>query len=407
MKPFFLLKRTPLIGSLLLIIGLWAIAVLPITANDIPSQPDTTTIPYDSIFPLEMDVSADAIGWCPSNANICRINRQWTIEEIKAGLDGNNWAIWEDNQQLVFAFRGHVADAMVIGGIQVALAPINNSDYWVATLHVSSLSRAVISYSFVTYAYNQWQLVDGSSQVFRGDRAPDAPDFAVELKGYYDTEVFYSAELDELRLVSYYLPPNFSFRETYPVLYMTDGQALDWFARTVEPLIAKRLIPPMIMVGVHAPYAEPTRQRRAEEYILGLNDEAYLAHEQFFTESVRRWSELRLGASTDPNDRMIMGFSNGAAFAGNTAVRKPDTYGHVILFSQSHHPLINLRSQVKARFYLSAGTLEPEFHSQAQRFHFTLRLLNVDTIFRQRVSGHDYLVWQEELPNALQWIFAD
>lgn len=408
------LKRTRLIGSLLLVIGLWILLIQPITASEIPEPADSDRAPIDFepivnsdgfVLP-EVEVTPDGIAWCPANANICRVNRQFTVEEIKAKLQARRWNVWQDGNQLNFAFYGHVPEAYVIGGFSLELAPINNSDYWVATLQIANLDRAVITHVFGVRKHNDFQLIQETYGVWRGENAPQAPDFSSELQGYYDTELFYSAALDEIRLVSYYLPPNYSFRSTYPVLYMTDGQALGAFAQVVEPLIEKRIIPPMILVGVHSPYDQPTRNRRAEEYILGLNNEAYLAHEQFFTETVRRWSELRLHASEDPAERAIMGFSNGAVFAGNTGVRKPDLYGQVIMFSQGDTPLINLRSQVTARYYLAAGTLEPQIHSLAQRFHFTLLLLDVESRFRQRISGHDFVFWQEELVHALQWMFT-
>lgn len=408
------LKRTRWITAVFLFVGLAVLLAQPILASDLPAIPETETLPIpqilmtsDGLVLPSGDLTIDGIGWCPSNANICRVNRQWTVAEIRAQLGNNKWAVWQDDRQLTFAFRGHVPEVFVAAGFHLELMPIENSDYWAATVQIGLLDQAVISYMFGTVKDNTYQIIQESYGVWRGKRAPQEPEKAESLQGYMDTAILYSSELDELRPISYYLPPNYSFRQAYPVVYMTNGQSLQWFAQVVEPLIQQRLIPPMIIVGVFpAPY-EGAHNRQAEEYLLGISDAAYLAHEQFFTETVRRWAELRLHASEDPSQRAIMGYSMGSTFAGNTGIRKPDTYGHIMMLSPSQIPLINLRSQVSARYYLAAGTLEPPVYSIAQRFHFNLLLLNVESRFRQRVSGHDGVMWQEELPNALRWMFAE
>ena len=149
---------------------------------------------------------------------------------------------------------------------------------------------------------------------------------------------------------------------------MTDGDQLAEFGfpHVVEPLIERGLIPPTILVAVHAAPFKLTHDRRAEEYVPGINAAVYSAHEQFFTETVRAWAEKELNASRDPSQRALMGYSRGAVFAGNTGIRKPEIYGQVMMFSPAEAPRIDEKSEIQARYYLLAGTLEEYFYKATE-----------------------------------------
>lgn len=395
MTVFNLWKITRLPTTILFIAGLLFIFAQPTIANELP------VLPTDHV--ADSEVIADFVGWCPSDPNICRVNREWTIKVLQQKLGNNQWAVWQESDQLIFAFRGRVEDVFINGAISTSLVPVKDSDYWVATIQIRNLDHAIVSYIFGTVQQGGSQIIRDSYGTWRGPHAPKSPESAQP--SYLMRWSLYSPELDEIRWVSVYLPPNYSPDTTYPVVYMADGQWLEDFAIFVEPLIQKGIIPPTIMIGVHAALFDPTRNRRAEEYILSVNDEAYTAHERFFTRTVRRWAELQFGASQDPSERAIIGFSNSAVFAGNTGVRKPNLYGHVMMFSASQQPQVTLRSRIDARYYLLAGTLEPPIYAQTQNFYFSLLLLNAEVQFSRRVAGHDGVMWQEEFIGAMRWMF--
>lgn len=385
-------------GSLLLLLP------MTVTANEFP--PDWSPTEQIDVDDNE-EVFADLAPWCPSTGALCRVNRDWTIEELQEQLAGKQTAVWRDEDTLNFAYKGRVDDVYLTGSISTMLNPVGRSDYWVVSLRIKDLRRAVITHAIYELRGDIGYYVEGSRGVWRGHRAPEHPETAVPLDGYVFTTYIYSSALDEMRMVSVYTPPNYDRDATYPVIYMPTGQAVAWFAQVTEPLIKNGSIPPVLIVGAHSAPFESTRARPIEEYILGMNPEAYEAHEQFFTEEMRRWAELGWGASEETSERAIFGFSNGAVFAGNTGVRQPDLYGHVIVFSASQRPTVTPRSRIDADYYLLAGTLETATYTETQRAHFTLLLLGVDASFNQRVAGHDGLMWQAEFPNALRWLFAE
>lgn len=392
MTLFKLLNVTRLPITLLWLAGLLMIAH-PVNANEFPTLPHTS---YS-----ENDSTADFVGWCPSNANICRVNREWTVEDIQQQLNNDHWKVWQEGDQLIFAVRTRAQDVFIAGGISTHLTPVKDNEYWVATLQILNINHAMVSYIFGVVQNGSIQLISDSSGVWRGEHAPPPPPVA---QPSIQTQAIYSPELDEMRMVSVYLPLEYTGKDV-PVVYMADGQWLESFAMVMGPLIQRGFIPPTMIVGVHAAPYEPTRDRRAEEYILGINDDVYNAHERFFTRTVRRWAELQFGASQDPAKRAIIGFSNGASFAGNTGVRKPDLYGHVMMFSTSKQPLVTLRSVIKPRYYLLAGTLEPPVYTQTHQFYFSLLLLNAEARFTRRIAGHDHVMWQEEFVSALRWMY--
>ena len=57
------------------------------------------------------------------------------------------------------------------------------------------------------------------------------------------------------------------------------------------------------------------------------------------------------------------------------------------------------------RHCLLAGTLEPGFHRATRAWARLLRERGVEVDERERVCGHDPLMWQEELPGAIAWAF--
>jgi len=383
-----------------------AILLLPMTvsANEFPP---TDWTPTDTFVFDDDEVSADFAPWCPATGALCRVNRDWTIEELQEQLNGHQTAVWRDGDTLNFAYKGRVDDVMLMGGISTSLIPVGNSDYWIATLRIKDLRRAMITYGFYELRGDRLSLVPDSTGIWRGPRAPEYPEVSYPLDGYIFSTFLYSPALDETRQVTVYFPPNYERGQEYPVIYMPFGQAVHSYAQVAEPLIKDGTIPPMLIVGAHSAPFESTRVRYIEEYVLGRNDEAYDAHEQFFTQELRRWAELSWGASEDPANRALFGFNYGAVFAGNTGVRQPDLYGHVMMFSAWNRPTVHARSRIEADYYLLAGTLETPVYNEMQKAYFTLLLLGANSSFNQRVAGHDGLMWQSEFPNALRWLFAE
>jgi len=318
-----------------------------------------------------------------------------------------NWQIWQEADELIFAYRGRSSQLFLSGAIQTSLIPVEGSEYWVAAIRVRDIEHAVIRHWLYRHSQRGQEYIPETLGVWRGKLAPPAPTFAEPLRGKVRETELFSDRLNTTRRITYYLPPAYTESQRYPVVYMTDGdQFSDFgFAQVVEPLIDQDLIPPLVLVAVHAAPFLLHHDRRAEEYVLGINEAVYQKHERFFTETVRVWAEATLNASRDANRRALMGYSRGAVFAGNTGVRKPGIYGHVMIFSPGDELQREQSSMTSTRFYLLAGTLESPFYQATKGIYRDLKSAESDVVFKTRVAGHASTMWVEEFPRALMWMF--
>src|SRR5580693_9395141 len=99
------------------------------------------------------------------------------------------------------------------------------------------------------------------------------------VSGEFITEMF---EYDGGRQVTVYLPPD----PPEAIVFAGDGQRLSKWGRLLE----KADVPSTMIVGVHGLTDETLR---LHEYSPGFEPERFAAHEEFFVEDVRRWTELR------------------------------------------------------------------------------------------------------------------
>jgi enterochelin esterase-like enzyme len=273
-----------------------------------------------------------------------------------------------------------------------------DDDLWALSVRVRDLDRAAISYAFTSLG-EPWP----GTETWRGPLAPPAPRRAAPLAGELTEAIIESRWLREPRKLTVYVPPA---QEGSPcVLFMADGQTVGKFAEVVEPLIAERAIPRTTLVGVHSGESTAGDLVRAQEYIPGHDRTRFEAHRRFFLEEVPAWAERELGASVDPARRALAGYSNGAVLVSTLGCRDPDRVGKVIAFSPGVEPPLP-RGPRPAAHYLLSGTLEPPFHENTRRWAERLRGRGVTVELRERVCGHDPLMWEEELPAAITWAFG-
>jgi enterochelin esterase-like enzyme len=348
------------------------------------------------------------------------VNRAWTAEELLARWDQEQSSVWVDGDELTFVYQGEADAVDVCCSLQMSLQPVAGSDLWVLTVRIDNLERAVISYSFIPYR-NGRPIEDQEDleemRVWRGPDAPPAPPRAEYLQGQIVRHTLQSAALGESRDLTVYLPPDHDPGQRYPVVYAADGDVVDSLATIIDPAVVSGEIVPVVVVGVHPGGYDgppdsfsPSLDLRAQEYLLGANEERFEAHERFFVYEVAEWAEQDLGASTERDQRAVFGFSNGGAFAVSMGIRHPDRYGSVLAFSLASGregwgtPV--WEENEAPRHYLAAGTLEP-FMSSTVRWVTWLELLNVDYLFRMRISGHDMVMWEEEFLLAVDWAFSE
>lgn len=312
-------------------------------------------------------------------------------------------AAWADGDTLTFAWQGTADDVRVNGGLQLPLGQVAASDWWAASVWVRDLARGALGYEFAVRRGEAVTTEPGG--VWRGLEAPPPPRSAEPLRGSLATTTLRSAALGANRDITLYAPPGHDRARPTPTIYLTDGEALEPYARVLEPLITDGILPPALLVGVHSGGAQPPNLR-SQEYLAGQNPERFAAHERFFVEEVAAWAETTLGASPKRSQRVVAGSSNGGAFAAQMAARHPERFVAALCFSVAGGaPPLPAPGQDGPRYSLVAGTLEPALRDTTAAFAGALAQDGFQQVYRERVCGHDPLMWIEEFPEAVRWTF--
>lgn len=138
----------------------------------------------------------------------------------------------------------------------------------------------------------------------------------------------------------------------------------------------------------------------------------FAAHRRFFVEEVGAWAERELGVSHRREHRAVVGCSNGADLAAALGVLDAGRFGAVIALScamtSAHRtpPVAGAGAGAVARHWLAVGTLEPSFLAVTRDWAGALRGAGVERVLRERVAGHDYAMWEDEVAAALPWAFG-
>ena len=228
---------------------------------------------------------------------------------------------------------------------------------------------------------------------------------ASQLRGSIKTIAIESQALGARRKLTVYMPPNLVRGKASRVVYAADGERIERYARVLEPLILLGKVPPIVLIAAHSggylggPDSkgyDTKKDLRAQEYFPGINSERFAKHESFFCSEVVAWAEREWNVSAEAKDRALFGYSNGARFVFEMAIRHPDRFGSVLAFSVPGGGPITLPNAFKTRthFYLEAGTWEPQFQAYTSRLAETLRKSDVTALLRLRVGGHDEAIWR-------------
>jgi enterochelin esterase-like enzyme len=212
------------------------------------------------------------------------------------------------------------------------------------------------------------------------------------VSGKFVTEMF---SYEGGRQVTVYIPPD----PPEAIVFAGDGQRISKWGRMLE----KADVPSTMIVGAHGLTDE---MLRLHEYSPGFAPERFAAHDQFFVEDVRRWTELRFGVALPPERTAVFGASAGGELALALGLRHPDVYGAVFCASPGggYKPPGVMPSPLP-RIYLVAGTQEPFFLENARRWADALRSAHADVVIYERDGSHGGAFWQEEFPLMVAWAF--
>ncbi|MGA7524212.1 MAG: alpha/beta hydrolase-fold protein [Acidobacteriaceae bacterium] len=223
------------------------------------------------------------------------------------------------------------------------------------------------------------------------DGASAEPTSAVSAESV--TETF---EYDGGRSVTVYIPPD----PPEAVVFAGDGQRISKWGRLLE----KAHLPSTMIVGVHGLTDE---MLRLHEYSPGFEPDRFAAHEKFFVEEVRRWTQSRFGVALSAERTAVFGVSAGGELALALGLRHPQIYGAVLCASPGggYKPPGVMPSPLP-RTYLVAGTQEPFFLANAQTWADALRDAGADVVMNERAGSHGGAFWREEFPLMVAWAFG-
>jgi enterochelin esterase-like enzyme len=337
----------------------------------------------------------------PEPYGACRLPAALSPADAAARLAGKDVAWWREADRFVVVARRDTDQAYLCCSIRGRMDRIDG-DLWALRTRVVDLDAATID-------VDVWPAPPNATLgVWRGPATPPRPPVADTLQGHVYETTIASHFLDAPRNVWFYTPPGFDPAKRYPVVYMSDGAGRLQQPRIVEPAILSGRLPPLVLVGIDAGTG-PVPDMRAAEYLIGAGDtmSLFLKHESFVLHEVLPYAEAHYGAASDPGLRVVTGFSGGAAWAIEMGLRHPDIFPNVIAQS-----LVWQRVERDAaaapgtRFYLSAGTLEPRFYEETQRFADVARAAHHEVVLEKTVSGHSGAIWNALLLHGLAWAFA-
>jgi len=213
------------------------------------------------------------------------------------------------------------------------------------------------------------------------------------ITGELVTEAF---EYDGGRPVTVYIPRD----PPQVVVFAGDGQLIPQWGGVLEA----SGVPPTMIVGAHRLDDETLR---LQEYSPGFEPQRFAAHEQFFVEEVTRWVQSRLGVALPPERTAVFGVSASGELALAMGLRHPDRYGAVFCASPGggYRPPAVMPSPLPGA-YLVAGTLEPFFLENANRWAVALRDAGADVVMTERVGAHGDAFWRQEFPLMVEWAFG-
>jgi enterochelin esterase-like enzyme len=208
------------------------------------------------------------------------------------------------------------------------------------------------------------------------------------------TETF---EYDGGRQVTAYVPPD----PPQAILFAGDGQLISHWGAFLNEATD---VPPTMIVAAHR---LPDEMERLNEYSPVFDAERFAAHERFFVEDVRRWTQSRFNIALPAERTAVFGVSASGELALAIGLRHPDIYGAIFCASPGggYKPPGDMSGSL-LRTYLVAGTEEPFFHENAARWADALRDAGADVVMTERNGNHGDPFWRDELPLMVAWAFG-
>jgi predicted alpha/beta superfamily hydrolase len=239
-------------------------------------------------------------------------------------------------------------------------------------------------------------------------------------------ESFYMPQLDRSRRIWLYVPPDYEASgESYPVLYMHDGQNLfdtytsyagEWQVDETLNILAGLGYRVPLVVGIdnggldrideYTPWQNP-------EYGGGDGD----LYVEFIVETLKPYIDEHYRTLTDRNNTGIMGSSLGGLISHYGSLKYQEIFSKAGLFSPSYWFSDSVWTftrqtgkQYGMRFYQMCGSLEggnmAEYMQDMQDSLLSFGF-SQDELFSKVVAGgqHNETLWKQEFGQAYLWLF--
>ncbi|WAA13092.1 alpha/beta hydrolase [Fervidibacillus halotolerans] len=236
-------------------------------------------------------------------------------------------------------------------------------------------------------------------------------------KGRMQDITFFSDELNEDVELLVYLPPNYSEFHPYPYVVAQDGKhyfQLGRIARTLDELIQKNEMEPILFIGVSHHGVE---DRRKKYHPNGIKKDAYI---RFLAHELIPVVENHFSLSNTGTNRALAGDSLAGSISFLTAMKYPNTFGKLML----HSPYVNEEMiQIAKNFdqwhllqmYHVIGSEEKEaslidgstddFLTPNQNLQAVIRQTEAEYFFDIFSGNHSWKYWQQDLKRGLKYLF--
>ena len=235
-------------------------------------------------------------------------------------------------------------------------------------------------------------------------------------------------QLNRHRRVWIYLPPNYEVTsESYPVLYMHDGQNLfdestsyagEWEVDETLNELYKEKDLGLIVVGIdnadakrlgeYSPWKHPSYG--------GGEGDAYL---EFIVENLKPYIDTHYRTLKDKDNTAMMGSSMGGLISHYAGLKYPNVFGKIGIFSPSFWFSINsfeyaaLNSNIKnSKMYFVVGGKEgPAVVSDLEKMIAIMSSNGIEknNIYKKIVpqGEHNENFWKHEFKEAIDWLYSE
>ncbi len=188
------------------------------------------------------------------------------------------------------------------------------------------------------------------------------------------------------------------FRPGVPryVVLCVDGQML----RNLIAFVPEQITDYCLFVGV-----ESNSATRDYDFVRGFFPDRYESHRRFIADEVMGRVNDEYGINDENCMKGVGGFSNGATFAHALAAQDA-TFSFAIVFSAADNRVRQdeYLDPPLTRYYLAAGTREPDFPRTTRAIAEDLSEIGAEHIFVERAADHSIDFWASEFPLGMTWV---